>query len=52
MRELLKEEWPDRQWIARLYHWIRPRMVQAPAAFDEMRTFKDADGTKRPQQEV
>ena len=58
MRELLKEEWPDRQWMARLYHWIRPRMVQAPAAFDEIRTFDrvqsmaDADAAKRPQREV
>jgi predicted ATP-grasp superfamily ATP-dependent carboligase len=34
MRELLKEEWPDRQWQARLYHWIRPRILQAPTAFD------------------
>jgi hypothetical protein len=54
MRELLKEEWPDRQWLARLYHWIRPRMLQAPAAFDEIRTCDHvqsvigADGAKRP----
>jgi ATP-grasp domain len=34
VRELLKEEWPDRQWQARLYHWIRPRTQLAPAAFD------------------
>jgi ATP-grasp domain len=34
MRELLKKEWPDRQWQARLYHWIRPRMLQAPTGFD------------------
>jgi hypothetical protein len=41
MRELLKEEWPDRQWQARLYHWIRPRRLQAPAAFDEIRTLEN-----------
>jgi len=58
MRELLKQEWPDRQWLARLYHWIRPRMVQAPAAFDEIRSYDrvrsliGADGAKRPQQHV
>jgi hypothetical protein len=38
MQELLKREWPDRQWQARLYHWIRPRTSQPPAAFDEIRT--------------
>jgi hypothetical protein len=37
VRELLKEEWPDRQWPARLYHWIRPRTPLAPTAFDDCR---------------
>ena len=36
VQELLKQEWPDRQWQARLYHWIRPRTLQAPADFDEI----------------
>jgi len=38
VQELLKEEWPDRQWPARLYHWIRPRTPLAPTAFDEVGT--------------
>jgi ATP-grasp domain len=41
MQELLKQEWPDRQWQARLYHWIRPRTPQPPAAFDEIRTLEN-----------
>jgi hypothetical protein len=36
VQELLKQEWPDRQWQARLYHWIRPRTLQAPTDFDEV----------------
>jgi hypothetical protein len=24
MRELLLKSWPQRQWIARLYHWFQP----------------------------
>jgi ATP-grasp domain len=41
MRELLKEEWPDRQWQARLYHWIRPRTPQPRANFDERQILGD-----------
>ena len=53
MRELLQEEWPDRQWPARLYHWIRPRTPLAPTDFDEVGTLDKSntstcvDGAKR-----
>ena len=47
MRELLKEEWPDRQWQARLYHWIRPRMLETPTGFDEIRTPDDGKQSPR-----
>jgi ATP-grasp domain len=35
MKELLKQDWPDRQWQARLYHWLRPPRGEQPEAFDE-----------------
>jgi ATP-grasp domain len=41
MREMLKEEWPNRQWQARLYHWIRPPRRLQPVAFDEPPTLGD-----------
>jgi hypothetical protein len=34
MEELLKEDWPDRQWQARLYHWLRPPRRNQPVRFD------------------
>lgn len=36
MRELMKEDWPDRQWPARLYHFVRPRTPLAPTAFNDI----------------
>jgi hypothetical protein len=35
VRELLQQQWPDRQWQARSYHWMRPPRQQHPVAFDE-----------------
>jgi hypothetical protein len=29
VRELLRESWPDRRWLSRVYHFLRPR---SPAA--------------------
>jgi hypothetical protein len=34
MEELLKEDWPDRQWQARLYHRLRPPRRNQPVSFD------------------
>ena len=34
MRELLKRSWPDRQWRARLYHWVRPPRQEKPEVFE------------------
>jgi hypothetical protein len=36
VRELMKEDWPDRQWPARLYHLVRPRTPSAPTAFSDI----------------
>ncbi len=36
MRELMKEDWPDRQWPARLYHFVRPRTTLAPTGFHDI----------------
>ena len=44
MRELLKEEWPHRQWQARLYHWVRPQTSLRPTGFDGAGT-PDTSGT-------
>ena len=30
MKEMLKGNWPNRQWPARLYHWLRPPTEQPP----------------------
>jgi ATP-grasp domain len=35
LRELLREPWPDRQWLARLYHFFRPPKRLAEVQFDE-----------------
>ena len=34
VEELLKGDWPDRQWQARLYHWLRPPRRKQPVRFD------------------
>ena len=34
MRELLNPDWPDRQWPARAYHWLRPPKQEAPVLFE------------------
>jgi hypothetical protein len=49
MQELLKEEWPDRHWQARLYHRIRPRTLPTPTPCDgyEASTISQGDGAKR-----
>jgi hypothetical protein len=52
IRELLKEEWPYRQWQARLYHWVRPPRRPHPVEFDDILSvnekesllLNDADG--------
>jgi ATP-grasp domain len=41
VRELLREGWPNRQWPARLYHWLRPPRQEQPMAFDEEPTLSD-----------
>jgi hypothetical protein len=33
-KKLLKEDWPDHQWRARLYHWLRPPRHNQPVGFD------------------
>ena len=33
-RELMRPLWPDRQWIARLYHYFRPHRVVPTVDFD------------------
>jgi ATP-grasp domain len=35
IEELLKEDWPDRQWQARLYHRVRPRTIPKPTLCEE-----------------
>jgi hypothetical protein len=35
VEELLKPSWPNRQWPARLYHWVRPPRAEKPVAFAE-----------------
>jgi ATP-grasp domain len=35
VEELLKPSWPNRQWPARLYHWVRPPRSEKPVAFAE-----------------
>jgi hypothetical protein len=36
VEELLKPSWPDRQWQARLYHWVRPPCSERPVEFAAM----------------
>jgi hypothetical protein len=38
VKELLKPSWPDRQWQARLYHWVRPPRSEKPVEFAPMAT--------------
>ena len=33
VRELSRPSWPERQWIARIYHWFRPVRAVEPVAF-------------------
>jgi hypothetical protein len=47
MGELLKEDWPNRQWPARLYHRIRPQTSPPPTTFDEVRTGDNPTGRWR-----
>jgi len=35
LQELLKESWPNRQWPARLYHWLRPPREDGPEGYEE-----------------
>jgi len=35
LRQLLLRPWPDRQWLARLYHFFRPPKQLAEVQFDE-----------------
>jgi hypothetical protein len=35
LQELLKESWPNRQWPARLYHWLRPPRVGRAEGYEE-----------------
>jgi hypothetical protein len=41
VRELLRDSWPNRQWPARLYHWLRPPRQEQPNAFDDAPTLSD-----------
>jgi hypothetical protein len=44
MRELMKEDWPDRQWPARLYHFVRPRTPLAPTGFHDIGALDKSKG--------
>jgi hypothetical protein len=35
VQELLRESWPDRRWLARAYHRLRPRRVQAARKIEQ-----------------
>jgi ATP-grasp domain len=35
LQELLKESWPNRQWPARLYHWLRPPREGKAEGYEE-----------------
>jgi hypothetical protein len=35
LQELLKESWPNRQWPARLYHWLRPPREGQAEGYEE-----------------
>jgi hypothetical protein len=41
-QELLRPEWPDRRWQARIYHWLRPPQREATAEFEEPVTVASA----------
>ena len=48
MRELLREGWPERQRLARLYHWLRPQTQTRPNAFGETPASGEASRAKTP----
>jgi carbamoylphosphate synthase large subunit len=43
MRELMLSSWPQRQWIARFYHFLRPLERMEPIVFEDIDTVTEAD---------
>jgi carbamoylphosphate synthase large subunit len=43
MRELMLKSWPQRQWIARFYHFFRPLERIDPILFEDIDTVAEAD---------
>jgi hypothetical protein len=38
LRQLLREPWPERQWLTRVYHFFRPSQKQTEVEFDDPST--------------